>query len=426
MDKRVQLIMIPVEIALQSVLFFVGMTVLGYEPLQYTMGDFPRCFAVLLPVAAAYWLRHCKTSGRKFFAAHAGMVCMGLLFGRNDVEKFFLCCLILVLAAFSYQIQYANKRADKERPSYFFVAVMLYAAISGRSYGSSVVVNTAFAGALVYILLSVLHSNLFRLGLVCQENRETMDFPERQLSRVNTSVIAGALFFMAVAGLALAGIGTGHFGWLTTLFQWFGKWIAMFLIWLIELLGKGQTRIEGMPQVEETQGEDILEYFTDQSDGNVERLMNAVIIVAGIIIVAAFLYGVLRVFRAFLARIVVRQPMFLGGKAVVEGSDTIEFIQAQERKRLRVQRGAKERGGTNSEKYRREYRKKVLRGAGLAGRGKNAQKTFVDAGMTPAELTRSHITHDEVQADMITRSYEKARYSNELISKEEINFLKRL
>ena len=45
------------------------------------------------------------------------------------------------------------------------------------------------------------------------------------------------------------------------------------------------------------------------------------------------------------------------------------------------------------------------------------------AYMQPEDITRNNITSNAVTAERITRSYEKARYSDKNISKEELEFM---
>ena len=46
--------------------------------------------------------------------------------------------------------------------------------------------------------------------------------------------------------------------------------------------------------------------------------------------------------------------------------------------------------------------------------------------MMPDEITKKLITDDETKSKIITESYEKARYSDKEVSKEDIEFLKKL
>jgi hypothetical protein len=49
-----------------------------------------------------------------------------------------------------------------------------------------------------------------------------------------------------------------------------------------------------------------------------------------------------------------------------------------------------------------------------------------DKEMMPDEITRKLITDDEEKSSIITKNYEKARYSDSEVSKEDIEFLKKL
>ena len=49
-----------------------------------------------------------------------------------------------------------------------------------------------------------------------------------------------------------------------------------------------------------------------------------------------------------------------------------------------------------------------------------------DTAMMPDEITKKLITDDEEKSRIITKNYEKARYSDKEVTKEDIEFLKKL
>jgi hypothetical protein len=79
---------------------------------------------------------------------------------------------------------------------------------------------------------------------------------------------------------------------------------------------------------------------------------------------------------------------------------------------------------TNNKAYRKAYKHKVK-----TKRKKNMEsnKSFSDVSyMLPNELSSKLIVSDKEKAMNITKSYEKARYSKEEVTKEEIKYLKSL
>jgi hypothetical protein len=72
---------------------------------------------------------------------------------------------------------------------------------------------------------------------------------------------------------------------------------------------------------------------------------------------------------------------------------------------------------TESEAVRKFYKKSVIRGS---------KKKKPDNTLQPSELTRAAITDNRQDSEEITKIYEKARYSNEQITKEETKHLKEI
>ena len=71
----------------------------------------------------------------------------------------------------------------------------------------------------------------------------------------------------------------------------------------------------------------------------------------------------------------------------------------------------------NNKAARKYYKKRVKKGFGR----KKPEKTY-----TPQQLTKYGITADDDNAKRITDAYEKARYSNQTVTDEELNILKKL
>lgn len=408
MDKLFKNLRIFIEIVLQCSLFVTAFTVIGFEPLQYTKWEYWLCFWPCIPVVIFYFLRQKNLVNRSFYILHGIVFVLMVLAGRTDNEKFFIAILMLFIIGFSMQAKYRSTRPDKERPAYYLAAVMIYAYISGKVYGSDYVIMTAIVLLFVYVLLSVLHNNIFRMGLVYSENSKTANFPGRQLNKVNSFIMIITLVLMTLAMLVVFGIGKGHFWWLTDIIIVIGRIFIYLFLWFLELLGKLQPKASSDKKEVFEEGEDILTYVTGNSDGNFEKIMNAFIIFAGLMVVIISLYFVFKYLHYYMRK----------KEAVKEGSDTIEFIKNKDsydfrKKTLR----SKEILKSNNEKFRQRYKKTVLT------RIKKEKMSAPNNAFMPSDITKGYITSEDSKSELITEIYEKARYSDEEISGEEMKSL---
>lgn len=109
------------------------------------------------------------------------------------------------------------------------------------------------------------------------------------------------------------------------------------------------------------------------------------------------------------------------GVKLPSDSDYIEELTSvrAEQKKERVRRVKIERqaAGSENEAVRQLYKKSVV---------KSLKKEKPDTTLTPEELTRKTITEDVSLSEQITGLYEKARYSNEAVSKDETKQLKQI
>ena len=413
MNKRFEILMPVLEIIMQCLVFLTGAVIVCYEPLAFAPGDFFRCLFVIPAVIAAWILRHKNMRNKRFYLWHAVIVIAAVIIGRNDNESFFFCILMLLLTLYSSYVMYKNERADKERPPYPMLIVMLYAFISGKSYDNNIVVGTALLSAAAFVILSVVYENLFRMKLVFRENQTMSDFPAKQLSKVNGYIIFITVAAMIAAMIIFAGIGTGDFSFLGKVGIVIGRAVAVFIIWLIEMLGKFQDKAPAGQNAPSGDVEDkILEYMTmDNGNGTIERIINAVIVVVAIMLVIAVIFALIKALNRFMQRENVK----------LEGSDVIEFVRGDSKKsRVRAAKVKEEPvTGTDNEKLRKMYRKMVKRGM-----KKNGRK-MLSPSMTPSDITNSNITDNEAIAAEITSAYEIARYSDDSVTKQDIEKLKK-
>lgn len=413
MNKKITIIMSIIEIVLQSILFLTGMVVICYEPLGFAPGDYPRCMTVVAAVIFMWILRHIKISKRKFYICHAIPAAAAVIMGRSDSESFLTCILMLLLAAYSSYIMYRSERPDKERPSYFMLAVMLLAFVSGGTYNSGIVIYTSVASTAAFVVLSVLYENLFRMKLVFRENQNMSDFPAARLIKVNGFIMLFTLLVMLAAMFLFKKAGSGDFTFLSSLGIAVGRAVATFIIWLIEMLGKFQDKApEGQPVPDNDTKDMLLEYMTSGSDGTIEKIINSVIAVAAIIILAAAFIAFVRAIGRFMRK----------EQAKREGNDIIEFVKDETKEStVKTDKAKTEQPvSSDNERFRKLYRGAVKK------QMKKDKRKSLPVSMTPADITNSNITSKAPYSDEITAAYETARYSQESVTKEQIEQLRRI
>ena len=113
-------------------------------------------------------------------------------------------------------------------------------------------------------------------------------------------------------------------------------------------------------------------------------------------------------------------------KSLDNDGDEIEYLNKDtEKEQYGIKREKpKETKDKNNIQYRKLYKKyakskKYMTKNKLSGVKANQE-------MMPDEITKKLITDDETKSKIITESYEKARYSDKEVSKEDIEFLKKL
>lgn len=412
MNKR-NISMYALEIILQFIMFLTVAVIVCFGPLSYQSDEYWRCLMVVIPAAAAWYLRHRKISNRRFYLCHAFLLIAAFLAGRNDNERFFYCILMLLLIFYSSYVMYKNERPDKERPTYFVLVIMVAGLIAGKNSQNEVIINTSLATAALFVILAVIYDNIFSISLVFSENKNTVNFPDRQFLAVNRYIMFITVVVMLAVMALMSEAGNRDFSFLGEFGIVIGRAAATFIIWLIELLGKLQGKtVESQERPEGDASDELLGYFTEgNGDGSIEKIINAVIIVAAVIIIAAIITALIKVINRYMRRDHIKQ----------EGNDTIEFIKKGESKsRIPSEKKRREASvSTDNEQFRKLYKR-------YAGRGmRRLWKGEIPVSMTPTDITIKGIVSDESEAEEITRAYEIARYSEASVTKDDIKNLKK-
>ncbi len=408
-------VMFVLECLLQFLVFFTLMVIVCFEPLGFAIADMWRCFMVMVPVVAAHVIRNNVQGNGKFYFFHILLLAMAVIFARDENEGFFYFIVVAVLVGYSSFVRFRATSQLKECPPLYFLVVMLAAYASGKGYGTPIVSEVSVAVSALYVPCYLVYQNVARLDRVFEENRDTANFPRRQLSLVNQYIMV-----LAVAGILVAmGIGLfvggGSFGFIAVPLKALARGIAYLIIGFIVLLGKFQkngdysdTDMSGGDEGEEFGGMGLA-----MPDGDLQKWINAAIIVAAILIIAVLVVLLIRALNNVMKS---RMCMAVNG-------DKAEFIRDGDRvEALRPGRAGRPRGmsgrASANQRFRRLYRSMILKNV-----RKNGLKS-PDPSMVPSELTRSYLKGDDGRLEAITQYYQKARYSREEVDEAAIQALK--
>jgi hypothetical protein len=242
--------------------------------------------------------------------------------------------------------------------------------------------------------------------MVFATNSHKKEFPAQQLKRVNVLIIVSTCVLILVGMLLFY---NGEYG---NIFSIIGTGVFAAFRWIIRLIlaiwGSGKA---GSSSVQEEATEAAEEILDEADFYEPSVAAQAAMEVVGIALVIAAVVGVLYM-------IYVYAKGFNNAKR--KDTDYLEKIKPAEKvkRTSSVKMQKKEtKPSTENEAVRKFYKKSVIRGS---------KKKKPDNTLQPSELTRAAITDNRQDSEEITKIYEKARYSNEQITKEETKHLKEI
>ncbi len=295
-----------------------------------------------------------------------------------------------------------------ERVHMGFLAVMFAGYLIGYVNESTVTMNVEIVLSIIFILLQIVSRNFQRLFEVFSLNIKKNDFPAKQMWSVNTFVNVSVIILVFLGMMVFYNGEYGSIfsiiaGFFSVLVKYFGK----ALVFLIGLFGKESDTVQMETESateEATEETATLEYV----EGSVA--LDALFYAVAAVLMLAAVVWLLYMLKKYISNF---------NRAKKQGMDYIEFIKDNDEKIETEKNEISRKIKTTREErnVRKLYKKLVLKGA----RGKE-----LDLASTPTELTRDNITSDDEFANTITHIYEKARYSNEKITAEEVKIMKNI
>lgn len=390
-----------------------------------------------VPVIITYAARKNIHKNFLFMLIHAALLITAIIIGNGDAEStaYFVSVLAVCIRSVSIRVAnarkteymneplYGNQFADVtqedkkaalqagERMSPLYCLVMVAGSLYGGSAGNRLLVNYETVLFVLFVLLAFLANQLKELNSLFISNAGKSEFPAERITGINMIMV------MVVSGLMILGMilfYSGDYGNIFTLIGSGFVAVVRIVLKLFLRLIREKEEVSTMPEdsVNPVTDDDVVKgdndlAFTDNPV--MSALFTAFAIVLVIALVVFIVYMIIRYAKNF-------------KKSQDNNGDEIEFIGNDRRTEARIKRRQRAEEAKNmpvNMQYRKAFRKAAIKSSKAArdSDGKSLEN------MQPQDITINRITDDADAADRITASYEKARYSDKNISKEELEFM---
>lgn len=433
-DKRLSHSMKWLELLIQTVTFYSGFIAV-YFGLKNPYSLFWKSVIIAFFVFAAYFARQKIEQFKPFMLVHIGIFAASLFIGKSEAESCAYVLITVVLVAYSIrlktvslqkrdlsntpisdysddmdiaeQLELKKNLLAGEQVPMPFCAFMIVGYMMGHFVNSDFVMNTEVVLFVFFVLMQVVYRDLKKLNMVFITNKGKQQFPAQQLKRVNSMIIFATVMLMLFAMLLFY---KGEYG---NIFQVMGSGGMILLkvvlqgilkIWGSFNWGSMTTGME--EQTTEAESEFETEEVIETSPA-ASALFEALSVILLIAVTAGICYLIYRYIKNFNKK--------------RKSQECNEEITTLKRETVKVKRNQqvlyKTKGTPETESIRKAYKKQVQKGA---------KDHHPNAFYTPYKLTKQYIVYDENKAEQITNMYEKARYANEPVSKEETKQFKEI
>ena len=428
-DNYVKLIAF-VELILQWVLFSSICYAIYFGVLKLDESFFMRGFWVPLAVTLAFFSRKFIRKFRLFILSNILIMIVCVAAGQGAEMISFNVILGFLICAYSTGLKNREVRIYNEIPiregqnaetvrdaairslvakeavSIYFVAVIVVGYFLGVAANNSLLMNIESFFCIVFIILQIVHNNLKQLNYAFNIDGAKADFPASQIITVSRFVMISSVLLIA-AGMLL--FYNGYYGnifyHMGAGFMFIFRMVMKFILFLMSLSGREQTSQE--ENITETEPEELISPEPLPNDNDFMELLAEIF---GVVLIVGMLFGIIYLVKTYASAF---------NKTRKVNFDTVEHVASKEKKsKVTVPVSVPVKKDTrNTHKLRKLYKKSVLNGTS----GNTPDTTLV-----PSRLTSTTITSDEEAGARITILYEKARYSMDNITDQEIDEFKRI
>ena len=436
-NKTIHNIRTIVELLSQCVVFMAFSATLILGVVKKPGSYIGYAILIVVPVIVTYYARKYIKSLFLFIVIHAVFLAVSIILGNTQAESTAYFVSVLAVCIRSVSIRMANVRkteymnesrfstqtedvSDEEKKavmqttehmSVLYGIVMVVGSTIGGQNKSAQLVSFEAAMFIAFVILFLVGNQLKGLNDLFISNTGKSEFPAHRITGINVIVI------IAVSGLMLIGMMLFYRGESGNIFTVIGAVLSFLFKPLLKLLLIiMHEKDESLPQEETTAAstnddDGYADMGAMRFDDNpvMQSVFMAFTIVVIVVLAAVVVYLVIKYARKF-------------KESRDENGDKVEFIgESRQEKKIKRQKSKTHNSDIQiNEQYRRAFKK----AAAPDKNKKNTSDLFTKLNyMQPADITVNRITDDDAAADRITKGYEKARYSDKNISKEELEFM---
>lgn len=403
--KTIVRIRMTLEIITQCLLFFSILFGVYFGIFKAPLSDTIKLLYIIPVTIAAYFARRYIKSSEAFILVHILFVVGAFFIGTGEREKFIITGIIVALCIVSmvFRSHKDEKGHEKIPAAYIFVFLIEY--YSGYASQNGVVMEFTIWCAVLYVILYLLYINFTRLEDLFFINSGKANFPEKRITSTNVIIMCFSTFAVLIGMLLFY---SGPFG---NIFVILKNAFLKFLSWILKFFLK-DTGEEIESEFEYTLPTEESESETESNAKPVEMpfkdFLNALLVIIGIVLVAVIVVLIVIAIKKALTNVVNMRST---------DADEIENIDEDidERAESPKKKRRDEINDTDLNlKTRKIYKKHVKSAQNTKGAPHNSD--------VPSDITQ--LFADGEDADMVTDIYEKARYSNETVTKDEVEIVK--
>lgn len=427
------------ELTIQSIVFIAVMAMIVFGAIKRSDDYIVYVFAIVIPVLISFLARKKVKKLVPFTIIHVVMLIAFASLGKTQAEAtaYFVGVFVIVFRSFALRMsnikryEFTNvaygeedmtdlskeeRQASilsSERMHVAYCLVMVAGYFAGNNVKSEMLMGLEVVCFVLFILLQVVSNQIKGVNEIFLQNAGKSEFPAERIMSINIIMIIAIAFFMVIGmilfyngkyGNIFSAIGAGF----TFIFHWIFKLILMLLK---EDVSPVEEEVPTTPEQEVTDGTNFRGDLVVQEGNNVMAIITEAVIIMMLVLVVAFVvYLLFKYARRFKV-------------SSAEELDEVEFLGDKKRKEIRLAKRKRKEELKNAPlnaQYRKIFKKKVLAAS------KHGEKKKPLESMQPIQITRSRLTKEKMLADEITKSYEKARYSKESVSKEDIDKLRNI
>lgn len=399
--------------SIQMILYF---GLVGADERYFWMGLWALIPIFVLKISAPFF------KGVKTYLILCIAFCLGGFFiADNDTIGVLNLITMAIISAYFLKIKnamnlrkiadYAMTNSDQIKDhrgsigmNFMISGIIIVGFLLGVLRSKPILMNYQAAMCLFLVAVLTISNNVHKLEDLLRIHSDNSSFPLREIRRINGLIIASiTLLIVLAAALFYAGDYSQVNGGFAIGFVILFKNIMRIILFLWGHTGKESSYTE---PVKETEAE--TKTFKNRLEGqNVENPFPEALAEAfGALLAAIVIVTIIYIFVTYLKNYKSAKQVKL---------DYVEYIRPNETKERdkKSQKTVKQKESREVRSVRKIYKKMVL-----------DSKKKIDSRLSPSQITKAYITDLDSSSRKITQIYEKARYSENAISDEEIDFLK--